>query len=183
MNTCSKPPMKVSDEAKDNQLQLARKQGDAHKQALMEMVNHAADDGGEQRVADYIVGYAVEKAEGLYELRNDELEWQEPQDVNCHVEVSVRDAADDRFIPGLQVQAALIDADGNEIGTHWQHFLWHPWLYHYGRNWRVPGDGEYTLQVRIEPPQFARHDKKNGRRYAEPVLVEFTGVKIKTGRK
>lgn len=183
MNTSSKPPTKVSDEAKENQLQLARQQGDAYKQALMEMVNNAADDGGEQRAGDYIVAYAVEKAEGLYELRSGELTWQEPQEANCHIEVSVRDGADGRFIPGLEVQAKLIDANGNEVGTHQQHFLWHPWLYHYGRNWRVPGDGKYTLQVRIEPPQFARHDKKNGKRYAQPVSVEFSSVQIKTGRK
>ena len=95
----------------------------------------------------------------------------------------VRDGADGRFVPGLSVSATLIDADGNEVGTHEQPFLWHPWLYHYGRNWKVPGDGMYTLRVRVEPPTYARHDKKNGVRYREPVEVEFRGVKIETGQK
>lgn len=45
------------------------------------------------------------------------------------------------------------------------------------------GDGEYTLRVRIEAPDFGRHDRKNGRRYAEEVETEFSGVKIKTGQK
>jgi hypothetical protein len=183
VTTGLKPPMQLSDEAKTDQLHLARQQGDAYVKALNEMVKRTADDGGEQRAGDYVVGYAVETAEGVYEMRDGKLQWQAPQDANCHVEVSVRDGADNRFIPGLEVHATLIDVDGNEVGTHRQPFLWHPWLYHYGRNWHVPGDGEYTLQVRIESPQFPRHDKENGQRYAEPVSVEFTGVNIKTGRK
>ena len=33
----------------------------------------------------------------------------------------------------------------------------------------MPGTGEYTLRVRIEPPAFPRHDKINGCRFVEPV--------------
>nr|MDQ6925353.1 iron transporter [Candidatus Eremiobacteraeota bacterium] len=61
-------------------------------------------------------------------------------------------------------------------------FLWHPGLYHYGKNLEVPGDGRYTLLVEIAAPSFPRHDKKNGRRYAEAVTVEFRDIPIKTGR-
>ena len=39
----------------------------------------------------------------------------------------------------------------------------------------VPADGEYTLRVRVEPPTFMRHDEVNGRRFTEPVDVEFRG--------
>jgi hypothetical protein len=52
--------------------------------------------------------------------------------------------------------------------------LWHPWIYHYGRNWEVPGEGDYTVHVRIEAPTFMRHDHENGKRYAKPVEVAFT---------
>jgi len=48
-------------------------------------------------------------------------------------------------------------------------------IYHYGRNWTVPMDGEYTSRVRVEPPTFMRHDEVNGRRFTEPVDVEFRG--------
>ncbi len=68
-------------------------------------------------------------------------------------------------------------------GTHDQPFLWHRWLYHYGRNWQVPHDGRYALRVRIEPASFPRHDRVNGRRYADPVVVEFDDVHIETGHK
>ena len=55
-------------------------------------------------------------------------------------------------------------------------------IYHYGRNWIVPSDGGYTLRVRVEPPTFMRHDEVNGKRFIEPVEVEFTGVRIETGK-
>ncbi len=76
----------------------------------------------------------------------------------------------------------VVGPDGQEVGTERMPQLWHPWLYHYGRNWTVPGDGTYTLRVRIDPPTFPRHDKENGKRYAEAVEVEFTGVEVKTGQ-
>ncbi len=77
----------------------------------------------------------------------------------------------------------VLDAEGESVGSHSQPFVWHPWLYHYGRNWQVPGEGEYTLKVNIKAPEFPRHDEKNGERYADDVDVEFEGVQIKTGQK
>jgi hypothetical protein len=175
--------MRASDEATKEQLQMAKEQGDALGKALHHMVSQEADDGAEKAAGDYVVGYAVEKAEGMYQLVNGELVWQEPGDKNVHLEVSVRDGADGRFIPNLNVQARLIDSSGNDVGLHRQPYTWHPWLYHYGRNWKVPGDGTYGLNVRVEAPDFPRHDKKNGRRFVEDVEVEFSDVKIKTGQK
>lgn len=176
------PPMKPSEEANEEQLGLAKKQGDAMQAALQHMIEKEAH-GAEKRAGDYFVGYAVEKAEGMYHLMDGKLEWHEPRDENAHVEISVRDGADGRFVPGLTVYATIIDGQGKKIGTHRQPFLWHPWLYHYGRNWRVPGDGQYTIQVRIEAPEFHRHDKINGKRYAGPVEVEFKDVRIEAGQK
>ena len=177
------PPMKKSDEATLEQLQMAGAQGDAYEKALHYMARQEADDGGEKRAGDYIVAYAVEKAEGLYHLQDGELKWREPDEENCHIEISVRDATDSRFIPALTVSLRVIDSSGKDVGLHQQPFLWHPWLYHYGRNWRVPGDGEYTLQVSIEAPSFPRHDNENGRRYTDDVEVTFENVTIKTGQK
>ncbi|HET8795470.1 MAG TPA: iron transporter, partial [Arthrobacter sp.] len=97
-------------------------------------------------------------------------------------EVVVCDAADGRFIPVAKVFATLIDPDGNDLGTHEQPLMWHPMMYHYGRNWTVPADGTYTLKVRVEPPTIHRHDEVNGKRFTEPVEVEFTNVKVKRGK-
>jgi hypothetical protein len=177
------PPMDPNtDEATAEQLEAARAQGDAYGRAFDLMANKVADDGGEQRAGDYLIGYAVEKAEGMYSYRDGKLHWMEPEDENLHVEVAVRDGGDGRFVPCLDVYATLIDSDGNEIGTHKQPMLWHPMLYHYGRNWKVPGDGEYTLRVRVDPPTFMRHDEVNGCRFVDPVECEFTGVKVSTGQ-
>lgn len=176
------PPMRSSDEANQEQLQLAREQGDAMQHAVQTMTQREAH-GQAKQAGDYLIGYAIEEAEGLYHLRDGKLQWQDPQDENVHVEVVVCDGADKRFIPYLAVYATLIDSKGQDVGTHLQPFLWHPWLFHYGRNWKVPGDGEYTLRIRVEVPDFPRHDKMNGDRYTEPVEVEFTEVQIETGQK
>jgi len=95
------------------------------------------------------------------------------------VEIAVLDGADERFVPGLTVTGTLIDPDGNEVGTHQHEMLWHPMLYHYGRNWAVPADGEYTLKVHIDPPTFMRHDEING---WQPVDVTFESVKVERGQ-
>ena len=47
----------------------------------------------------------------------------------------------------------------------------------------MPGDGVYSLRVRVEAPDFPRHDKINGKLYAEPANVTFDSVTIKTGQK
>jgi hypothetical protein len=177
------PPMKPSDEASRFQLGLARAQGTTFAAALKHMAAFVAHDGREVQKGDYLVAYAVEEAEGMYHLRSGKLHWMRPKVDNAHVEVVVRDAADGRFIPGLKVFATLIDAKGRKVGTHEQPYIWHPWLYHYGRNWKVPGDGIYTLRVRFDPPTYHRHDRLNGRRFAKGAELEFKNVEIKTGRK
>lgn len=180
--TANKPPMKTSDEAKQKQLDMAKEQGQAYKKALEHMANEEAH-GETKPAGNYLVSYAVESAEGMYHKMDEGLVWREPETENAHIEVAVQDDSDLRFIPGLSVHVTVLDDAGKEIGTHQQPFLWHPWLYHYGRNWELPGDGEYTLRIHIEAPDFMRHDKENGRRYADPVDVEFKNVKIETGQK
>ena len=178
-----KPPMKSSNEADAEQLDLARQQGDALMKALDHMTNKEAHSGGRKRAGDYLVAYACETAEGLWHMKDGELVYEKPDEENAHLEIAVLDGADHRFVPGLTVHLTVTDRDGNEVGTHVQPFLWHPWLYHYGRNWKLPGSGTYTFHVRIEPPTYARHDPKNGKRYAEPVEVTFEGVSVQTGQK
>jgi hypothetical protein len=180
--TAARPPMDPdTSEATQRQLDLARAQGDAYGTALKHMTDDVAHDGGEQRAGEYLVGYAVEEAEGMYAWVGDSLQWQSAGDDNAHIEVSVRDAGDGRFVPCLTVEVTLTAPDGTVIGPHEQPMLWHPMIYHYGRNWRLPADGTYVLHVRIEPPAFMRHDEVNGRRFTEPVEAEFTKVSIERG--
>jgi hypothetical protein len=174
--------LKISDEGDQRGLALGRAEGEAFGRTLNHMLTDIADGGEEIEQGDYLIAYAVEKAEGMYAPKNGELKWQAPADENIHIEVSVRDKADGRLIPGLDVDVTVIDKNGKEIGTHRQPLLWHPYLYHYGRNWRIPGDGTYSLRVRFPMPQFHRHDKANGNRFAEGADVTFENVKLETGQ-
>lgn len=183
MTKNTKPPMRESEESDASQLELARRQGEALGAALAAMDEESESGVVVQRAGEYEIGVAVEEAEGMWRPRDGDLVWENPEEENCHVEVCVRDRADGRFVPALEVAVTLVAPDGTEVGTHTQPFLWHPWLYHYGRNWRVRESGEYRVRVRVEPPEFMRHDHENGRRYGEAVEVEFEGVAIETGRK
>lgn len=172
----------VSDEADARGLELGKKEGEAFGRILKHMLEDVADGGEEIAHGDYLIAYAFEKAEGMYVPRDGKLEWMAPEHENIHIEVAVRDRADGRLLPGLDVEVTLTGAEGKKVGTHKLPLLWHPYLYHYGRNWVIPGDGSYSLQVRFPAPQFHRHDKINGKRFAEGADVTFKDVKLKTGR-
>lgn len=177
------PPAKPSDEADRNQLKLAKEEGSAYFRSLQYMANEVADNGATQQCGDMIVAFAQEEAEGMYMMKDGKLVWTEPADgENCHFEVAVLDATDKRFIPGLDVTLTVMTEDGTVVGAEHMPFLWHPGLYHYGRNWALPGDGRYTLRIEFPAPDFPRHDKTNGKRFAEPVQATFEGVEVKTGR-
>lgn len=175
--------MRTSEESTAAQLRLAAVQGEALGRALAAMDDESDSGVQTRRAGDYEIGIAVEEAEGMWRQQGDDLVWANPSEENCHVEVCVRDAQDGRFLPGLDVDVTLVDAERRELGTERQPFLWHPWLYHYGRNWTVPGPGRYGIRVRVEPPAFMRHDHENGRRYLEPVEVEFDPIEIEPAQK
>jgi uncharacterized protein involved in high-affinity Fe2+ transport len=174
-----RPPRIPSEEATDKELEIARHQGDVFGDALDHMITEVADLGEEVNAGPYLISYAIEDAEGMYlPGKNGSLIWQEANGENLHLEVSVRDAADGRFIPELIVHARLINSQGEDVGLHQQNFIWHPWVYHYGRNWRVETSGTYSLEVEIKAPTFARHDKKNGHRYTQDIKAIFPNVHI-----
>jgi uncharacterized protein involved in high-affinity Fe2+ transport len=178
-----KPPERPSDEADRKQLSMAKSEGDAYQKSLAYMAKEVADAGDSKRAGDYIVAYAQERAEGMYVMQsNGRLKWSPPDGKNCHLEISVSDAGDGRFVPYLDVKATLTAPGGKTIGPFKIPFVWHPGLYHYGRNIKVPGDGKYRLKVEIAPPKFMRHDKANGKRYAKGVTTEFRNVPISTGQ-
>ena len=179
----SQPPMDPNtDEASAKQLALARQQGSAFGEALDHMIEDVAQTGAKKTAGDYVVGIAIEKAEGLYFLVDGELEWNEPKDANAHVEVVVCDAADGRFVPELDVVVTITTPSGDDLGPHVQGLVWHPMLYHYARNWQLPEDGVYSLRVEFDPPSFHRHDEVNGKRFADPVSIVFDDVMIETGQ-
>ncbi|WP_436927995.1 iron transporter [Halosimplex amylolyticum] len=173
----------TSEEFDERQQELARAEGEAYQRSLRYMIEEVAHTGDMTEADDYVVGFAQEEAEGLYELTGEgEFAWREPGDENCHIEVAVADVDDGRFVPGADVSVRIADRDGEEVEAATLPLLWHPGLYHYGANLRLPDDGTYTLEVRVEPPTFHRHDEENGDRYGEPVTVTFEDVDLETGK-
>lgn len=173
----------TSEEVDEKQLELARRAGDAYREALEYMAEEVANTGGKREVGDYVVGFAQEEAEGLYVPTGDGgLEWREPDEENCHIEIAVCDADDGRFLPEVDVAVTVRDGDGNEVADFRPEFLWHPGLFHYGANLSLPGDGRYSLEVSVDPPSFHRHDERNGDRYRDPAEVTFESVEVETGR-
>jgi uncharacterized protein involved in high-affinity Fe2+ transport len=176
------PPAEPSDEADRNQLRMAHQEGEKYLASLDYMATKVADTGGKTRAGDYIVAFAQERAEGMYHLKSGKLEWVEaPQDMNCHMEIAVADATDNRFIPYLKISCTL-SKGGKEVVSFEPDFLWHPGLYHYGKDLKLPdGDGAYDLNIKIAAPTFPRHDETNGKRFAEDVEVNFKNIKLTTG--
>ena len=170
-----------SDEVDETQLRLAEKMGEAYMEGVEYMINEVANTGDTQEEGEYLLGFAQEKAEGLWELDGGEFSWHEPDGENCHVEVVVADAADQRFVPGCDVSFTLSGDDG-EHGPFDAELLWHPGIYHYGANVELPGSGSYDLHVTVDPPTFHRHDEKNGDRFGERAEATFEGVDIETGQ-
>lgn len=175
------PPMEPSNEAEADQLEVAEAEGAAYGRALKAM--DAESGASLQRAGDYLVAFVQEEAEGMYGLDEAGLVWHEsPEEANAHFEIAVADGADGRFVPGLDVTLIVLEGERELIRTTLP-FLWHPFLYHYGANAKVPGEGPYTVRAIIEPPAYMRHDPVNGRRYAERVEVEFTDQRFTPGRK
>lgn len=172
-----------SEEVDERQLELAREAGAAYRAAAEYMIAEVAEDGAMARAGEYLVAIAKEHAEGMYRMDNHRFEWREPDEgANCHLEVIVADADDGRFVPHLDVEATVEAEDGTQVGPEPVPFVWHPGLYHYGRNLAVPGDGTYAVTVDVGPASFPRHDRTNGDRYAEPVEVRFEELQFSTGQ-
>lgn len=182
VKTTTGEKLNSSGESNLPEIGLAKAEGTAYGAALKYLTTNEAGDSGEREIGDYIVGYAIEEAEGLYHMKDGRLVWEEPTDFNCHLEIVVRSASDGRFLPGLKVRVRLLDPGRQVVLETTLPFLWHPWIHHYGANCQVPDAGQYILHVHIDAPDFPRHDRINGKRFQENVETEFD-IKIKTGRK
>jgi hypothetical protein len=179
-------PLHTAGAFQQNGMDRAQRQRDALAWA-MRMMTAQAVQGQLLRRGDYLIGYTVTTADGIGTTANsiggDRMgEQQQATPDKVYLEIIVADASDQHAIPDLNVHAKLVDQRGDEVSTHQQFLLWRPWPCHYGRIWRIPGTGEYTLQVRIEQADDAhtaqRPDQPNGWHPVEPLEVEFPGIHI-----
>lgn len=170
----------------ESNLALARPEAQALRNTLANMYKTAIG-GRDLRNGDYIVANANEYSEAYWEFENGKFvyatEMENSAARNSHVEVAVMDSLTGRFVPGLHITASLTDASGHHLGNHLEPFMWHPWLWHYGANWRIPHNGLYTVHVHFGPPDFARYGKKVGDIMSRPVDLDFHGQKLISGEK
>lgn len=162
---------------------LAVAQGDTYTLALDEMKQE--DSHAAKTVDDYIISVACEDAEGMYMYdTTGKLEWMIPdKEDNQHFEVVVQDKDDKRFIPELEISAQLLDSNKKVVAEINVPFIWHPFLFHYGINCKIPKAGKYFAKINIKKPSFHRHDEVYGKRYPKDVLVTLGPISLKPGRK
>lgn len=175
----------ASNESPKNGELLARAEGDALGRSLYEMIGGEAVNGTVMHLGDYLVAVGVEYSEGYWAMRKDDLHYfsafEQSAARNAHVEVGVMDGGTGRALPDLKVTATLI-RDGKPVGTMSQPFMWHPWLFHYGENWRIPRSGRYDIRVHVDAPAFRRYGDA-ATRFASAIDTTFTGIKIVAGEK
>lgn len=164
------------------------------KEDLVQQEGHAFQNSYDQlmhedphaiiEVDNYIITASFEPAEGMYMIQSDlSLKWITPEKQdNQHMEVIVQDKDDRRFIPYLDVSLVLYSK--KEVVFHNQvPFIWHPFVFHYGINGSIPGEGEYIPEVFIKMPTFHRHDEVRGKRYTKDVQVKLGSVHLTPGKK
>ncbi|MGA9326805.1 MAG: hypothetical protein WBV11_09820 [Salegentibacter sp.] len=175
----------VRDENKEEWMPLAKAQGNAIKRAIDAMIAKTAMDGEEIKYGPYLLTYAVEYAEGYWHFVDGKLRYnirvEQSAEKNAHVEVAVFDAKTGRMIPGFDVETTFF-RDGQKTDTVKPTFMWHPWLYHYGENFRVPKSGKYELQVHTSAPGIRRYGEF-GKQFNSGIDQRFTDVDVQTGQK
>jgi len=177
------PPTDIDSPDEHEQEDLVRRQGRAY-QASYDMLM-AADPHVEGVADDYRITASFEPAEGMYGMTSDgALQWHTPGErENQHFEVIVRDREDGRFLPSLEVGLRLHDAADRVVAETAVPFIWHPFVFHYGVDGTIPGEGDYTAEVTVRAPRFHRHDEVRGKRYQRDVTVRLGPVHLKPGTK
>ena len=172
--------------AEERNQSVADPEAKAFRDTLANMYRTAIG-GKDQRAGDYVVANANEYSEAYWSFENGHFalatEMENAATRNAHIEVAVMDAKTGRFVPGLQVTARLTAPDGRVLGTHQEPFMWHPWLWHYGENWRIPHGGRYSVHVHFDPPPYARYGRESGGVMKVPVDMDFDGQQLHPGQK
>jgi hypothetical protein len=140
------------------------------------------EEGGEQRVGEYRVGYIIEPAEGWWEGDPQNLTWREPAPSETnHIEILPFEAGSGLLVPEADITLTVLDRSGNEVDSKPLSF-YRGEFYHYANNFSLPESGTYALRAEIAPPNFLRHETEEaeGRVFTEPVVAEFENVHIDT---
>lgn len=146
-----------------------------------------ASSGGEKQQGGMIVTYAIEYAEAFWRFSPSgnfryTIENENSNADNAHLEVAPRDPRTGRFIPAATVTTETVSPEGGSPRQDTP-ILWHSWLYHFGKNVRVPRAGSYTLNVTVTPTPVPHYGRATGNMWWAPASVSFPGARIRTGGK
>jgi hypothetical protein len=99
------------------------------------------DEGDEQEVGEYRVGYIVEPAEGWWEGATENLAWCEPAagETN-HIEILPFEAETGLLVPGAEITLTVLDEAGEVVESKLLEF-YRGEFYHYANNFSLPGSG------------------------------------------
>jgi hypothetical protein len=185
------PPVPIVQEAM-LELPLATATASANESELLKPSNAALSaaittlwqqsvSGVENPAGDYFVAYALDYSGLSMPLAGAKLHPKNLLELtgkdNVRLAVLVRDSRTGRLIPQLKPQANLIAADGKPYGPGEMPPVIQSWLYHYGRNTRIPRKGLYKLRVHFDAPGFRRWGRQS-ERFAAPADIEFEDVSL-----
>ncbi len=170
-------PTSDSPNSGDAQLQLAQQQGDAETAVLDWVLTNSGPLTGDTPAGAMRVAFTITPAEGWWDKAGGgKLAWHEAPAGNVHLRIFVLDLADGRLIPGLNLRATLIDANGNEQSAPVD-FGWYPLINAYGGNVPIVADSSYTLRVAIDG-QLPHHLASFGEHPKHPTIAEFPPIPI-----
>jgi hypothetical protein len=173
----SPPP--PAGEAAGEGLRLAQSQGHAETAALDWVLANSGPLHGDTHAGEFRIAFTVTPAEGWWDkAAAGKLTWHEAPADNVHLRIFVLALADGRLVPGLNLRATLIDANGNQQ-TAPVEFGWYPLINAYGGNLPLAADSRYTLRVAIDTdaPNVPRPSSPD-ERFTRTTVAEFPPVPL-----
>ena len=159
----------------EEQLRLARQQGQADTAVLDWVLANSGPLKGDARAEQMRIAFTITPAEGWWDKAGSgKLAWHQAPDDNVHLRIFILDLVDGRIIPGLSVRATLTDANGNEQSAPVD-FGWYPLMNAYGGNLPLDTNSSYTLRVTVDPLQRVN---SSGNRFERTTVAVFPPVQI-----
>jgi hypothetical protein len=137
---------------------------------------------GHRIEGDYLIAYTVEKARWLKYSDAGVPHVSKPEDYNAYIGIAVHRRSNLHFVPNLTVFVTVIDEHGNVIGKQQHQYHARPGLHHYGMDWKLPGNGRYTLRVWIDGLDLGWSSRHEGESAHGIITVEFPHVFIQPGQ-
>jgi hypothetical protein len=162
-------------------LRLAQAQGQAESAVVDWVLANSGPIHGDTHAGEFRVAFTVTPAEGWWDKAGGgKLVWHDAPANNVHLRIFVVNLLDGRLVPGLNLRATLIDANGNEQSAP-ADFGWYPLIGAYGGNFPLISDSSYTLRVAIDADASTDapgSDGPPGVRLTRTTIAEFPVVAI-----